>query len=40
MKTRLEKVVLGTVNMLGDSMFNYPIDRMIKMQGEYFDKSL
>ena len=21
------------VNMLGDSMFNYPIDRMVKMQG-------
>ena len=40
MKTRLEKVVLGTVNMLGDSMFNYPIDRMVKMQGDFFDKSL
>ena len=35
MKARLEKVVSGIVNMLGDSMFNYPIDRMVKMQGEH-----
>ena len=33
LEKRLDKVVSGMVNMLGDSMFNYPIDRMIKMQG-------
>jgi len=33
LKKRLEKVVYGMVQMLGDTMFNYPIDRMIKMQG-------
>ena len=32
-QARLVKVVNGLVNMLGDSMFNYPIDRMVKMQG-------
>jgi len=33
LEKRLDKVVSGMVNMLGDSMFNYPIDRMVKMQG-------
>ena len=27
------EVVTGTVQMLGDSMFNYPIDRMVKLHG-------
>merc|ERR1712242_236988 len=25
--------VSGMVNMMGDAMFNYPIDRMVKLQG-------
>ena len=33
MKKRLESVVYGMVNMMGDAMFNYPIDRMVKLQG-------
>ena len=33
LKKRLERVVYGMIQMLGDTMFNYPIDRMIKMQG-------
>jgi len=33
LKKRLEKVVYGMNQMLGDTMFNYPIDRMVKMQG-------
>jgi len=33
LKKRLEKVVYGMSQMLGDTMFNYPIDRMVKMQG-------
>jgi len=32
LKVRLERMVIGMVNMLGDSMFNYPIDRMVKLQ--------
>jgi len=32
LKVRLERTVIGMVNMFGDSMFNYPIDRMVKMQ--------
>jgi len=33
MKLRLERVINGVVNMLGDTMFNYPIDRMVKLHG-------
>jgi len=33
LKVRLEKVVRGMINMFGDTMFNYPIDRMVKLQG-------
>ena len=33
LEKRLEKVVYGMNQMLGDTMFNYPIDRMVKMQG-------
>jgi len=33
MEKRLESVVSGMINMLGDANFNYPIDRMVKMQG-------
>jgi len=33
LKKRLEKVVYGMIQMLGDTMFNHPIDRMVKMQG-------
>lgn len=33
LEKRLEKVVTGMNQMLGDTMFNYPIDRMVKLQG-------
>jgi len=33
LKIRLERVITGIVNMLGDTMFNYPIDRMVKLHG-------
>ena len=33
LQKRLESVVSGVINMLGDTMFNYPIDRMVKLQG-------
>jgi len=33
LKKRLESVVYGMVNMMGDAMFNYPIDRMVKLHG-------
>ena len=33
MQKRLDSVVSGMVNMMGDAMFNYPIDRMVKLQG-------
>jgi len=33
MEKRLEKVVSGMINMFGDATFNYPIDRMVKLQG-------
>jgi len=33
LKKRLDSVVYGMVNMLGDAMFNYPIDRTVKLHG-------
>jgi len=33
LEERLNKVVTGLINMFGDTMFNYPIDRMVKLQG-------
>jgi len=33
LKKRLDSVVYGMINMMGDAMFNYPIDRMVKLQG-------
>ena len=33
LEKRLENVVSGMINMLGDANFNYPIDRMVKLQG-------
>ena len=33
LKKRLDSVVYGMVNMLGDAMFNYPLDRTVKLHG-------
>merc|ERR1719367_1091848 len=33
LKKRLDSVVYGMINMMGDALFNYPIDRMVKLQG-------
>merc|ERR1711971_909112 len=30
---KLDSVTSGMVNMMGDALFNYPIDRMVKLQG-------
>ena len=30
---QVKSVVSGMINMLGDASYNYPIDRMVKMQG-------